>query len=250
LFFEPPADGEYRVRIGDGRGRGGPVHAYRLTVRSPRPDFSVSFNPRSPQVPRGGSASVGVSVSRADGFDGPIDVRLDGLPPGFHSAPSRIDSDQLATALPMWADADAKPPAAESLKLIARATIDGKEAERSASGGKPAVIDPGEIVTTTAGREVVIRPGEETYLDVSVERRNGFAGRIPLDVRGLPHGVRVLNLGLNGILITERESTRRIAIYAEPWVKPREQPFVVLATREGKGSEHAAPAVTLRVVEK
>jgi hypothetical protein len=30
-------------------------------------------------------------------------------------------------------------------------------------------------------------------------------------------------------------------------VKPGERPFVVLATREGKGTEHAAPAVTLRV---
>jgi hypothetical protein len=193
---------------------------------------------------------VGVSISRADGFDGPIDVRLDGLPPGFHSAPSRVDADQMATALAVWADQDAKPPTAGQLTLIARAVIDGKEVERTATGGKPTVVDPGDIVTTVGQYEVVIRPGHETYLDVSVERRNGFGGRIPIDVRGLPHGVRVLNIGLNGILVTEKESARRIAIYAEPWVKPHEQPFVVLATREGKGTEHAAPAVTLRIVEK
>ena len=29
-------------------------------------------------------------------------------------------------------------------------------------------------------------------------------------------------------------------IYAEPWVKPMEHPFVVLAKREGKNTEHAA----------
>ena len=110
------------------------------------------------------------------------------------------------------------------------------------------MVDPGDIVTTTGQNEVVIRPGHETFLDVAVERRNGFKGRIPLDVRGLPHGVRVLNIGLNGILIRPDETTRRITIYAEPWVKAGEQPFVVFATPEGKGTEHAAPAVILKIV--
>ena len=94
---------------------------------------------------------------------------------------------------------------------------------------------------------MVIRPGRETHLDVSIERRKGFRGRVPVEVRGLPHGVRVLDVGLNGILITESETARRVVLYAEPWVKPGEQPFVVLATHEGKRTEHAAPAVRLRV---
>jgi hypothetical protein len=36
LFFDPPADGEYQVRIGDSRGQGGVDYAYRLTVRPRR----------------------------------------------------------------------------------------------------------------------------------------------------------------------------------------------------------------------
>jgi WD40 repeat protein len=249
LFFDPPADGEYRLRVGDSRGQGGPRHAYRLTIRPPRPDFGVSVS-QAPKVWRGGAVSLAVTASRTDGFTGPIEVRLEGLPPGFHAAPSRIDADQMSTALALWTDPDAKSPPMGQLKLIGRAAIDGKEVEHTADGGKPTVVDPGDIVTTTGQREVIIRPGQETYLDVAIERRNGFQGRIPLDVRGLPHGVRVLNVGLNGILVTPDVSTRRVALYAEPWVKPGEQPFVVLATREGKGTEHAAPAVTLRVAEK
>ena len=46
-------------------------------------------------------------------------------------------------------------------------------------------------------------------LTVKVERRNGFKGRIPLDVQGLPHGVRVLDVGLNGILVTQRRRRAR-----------------------------------------
>jgi hypothetical protein len=59
--------------------------------------------------------------------------------------------------------------------------------------------------------------------------------------------VRVLDIGLNGILITEKESSRTFVIYAEPWVEPTTHPFVVLAKNEAKNSEYAAKSVLLRV---
>jgi hypothetical protein len=80
-----------------------------------------------------------------------------------------------------------------------------------------------------------------------IERRAGFTGRIPLEVKGLPHGVRVLDIGLNGILITETETRRTIQIYAEPWVEAVDHPIVVLAKREGKNTEHGAKSVLLKI---
>ena len=54
LTFDPPADGEYQVRVSDARGEGGPQHAYRLTLRRPRPDFSVEQQrPLLPDVIKG-----------------------------------------------------------------------------------------------------------------------------------------------------------------------------------------------------
>src|SRR6185437_5890087 len=67
LFFEAPADGLYQARVSDARGAGGPAHAYRLTVRPPRPDFTVSFSPTSPAVWRGGAIPVTVNATRLDG---------------------------------------------------------------------------------------------------------------------------------------------------------------------------------------
>src|SRR5262249_17226991 len=98
-------------------------------------------------------------------------------------------------------------------------------------------------------QEITLRPGGETKLTVAIERRNGFQGRVPLEVRGLPHGVRVLDIGLNGILITERETRRTMVLHAEPWVEPTSHPIVVLAKREGKNSEHAAKSVTLKITK-
>jgi hypothetical protein len=250
LTFDPPADGEYQVRVSDARGQGGPGYAYRLTLRSPRPDFRVSFSPTAPAVWKGGALPVSVNVERLDGFDGKIEVRLENLPPGFSAPATNILPADNSTAIALSAEPTAVDPAAKSqpLKVVARAVIDGKVVAREANGGLPKVRDSGDIVTATGQAELTVRPGGETRLTVTVQRRNGFAGRIPLDVRGLPHGVRVLDIGLSGILITEKETTRTIVIYAEPWVEATEHPIVVLARHEGKNTEHAARSVLLKVL--
>jgi hypothetical protein len=249
LRFDPPADGEYIVRVRDARGQGGPDFGYRLTVRPPRPNFSVKFNPTAPAVWKGGALPISVTADRLDDFDGRIQVRLENLPPGFSAPSTFIEAGQTSTNFALFADAKtANPdPKAPPLKLVATAMIDGQQVVREATGGSPKVVDPGDIVTTTAVQAVAIRPGQETRLLVNVERRNGFKGRIPSDVQGLPHGVRVLHVGLNGILVTERDTSREIFLYAEPWVQPMEHPFVVLANREGKGTQHAAQSVLLKV---
>jgi len=249
IFFDPPADGEYMVRVGDARNHGGPEYGYRLTVRPPRPDFNVSFSPMAPSVGKGGSFPIGVTVNRIDGFDGPVQVKLENLPARFEAPPSFIEAGQQSTTFALYATPTAANPAANAapLKLVARATIGGHEVVREAKGALPKVVDPGDLGTTTDAGAVTIRPGGEARLRVKIERRNGFKGRVPVEVRGLPHGVRVLDVGLNGILITERDTEREIAIYAEPWVKPMEHPFVVLSKREGKNTEHGAKSVMLKV---
>jgi Tol biopolymer transport system component len=251
LFFDPPADGDYLVRIGDSRNFGGSNYGYRLTVRPPRPSFNVNFNPTAPAVWKGGAIPVTVTADRLDGFDGAISVHLENLPPGFSAPPTTIPSGENSTAFSLWADATATTPTkAPPLRLVARAAIAGQEVVREVTGGLPKVMEPGDLVTTTQQNEISLQPGGQVYLTATIERRNGFGGRVPLDVKGLPHGVRVLDIGLNGILVTEKETSRAFAIYAEPWVKPIDHPFVVLARREGKNTEHAAKSVLLRVTPK
>jgi WD40 repeat protein len=251
LLFDPPADGEYQVRIGDSRGHGGPQFAYRLTVRPPRPSFTVSFNPTAPQVAKGGAASINVTANRTDEFDGPVELRLENLPPGFSAPITNIPAGEISTTVALAAAPNATvPEKSPPLKLIAKAKIDGQDVVRETTGVLPKIIEPGDIVTTTEQDMVTLKPGGEVRLQVKVERRDGFNGRIPVEVRGLPYGVRVLDIGLNGILITEKETTRNIVLYAEPWVEPTEHPFVVLARSERKGTEHAAKSVLLRVSGK
>jgi hypothetical protein len=248
IIFDPPADGDYRVRVDDSRGQGGENHGYRLTVRPPRPSFNVTMNPTNPAVYKGGAIPVTVSADRLDGYEGPIDLRFVNLPPGFSAPDTSIPAGENSTAFALHADASAMDPGkSPPLKLLAQARIDGNIIAKEIAAGTPRLLDAGEILTTSWQSEITVRPGGQVKLTVNIERRNGFKGRVPLDVRGLPHGVRVLDLGLNGILITEREVSRTFVIYAEPWVEPTAHPFVVLAKREGKNTEHAAKSVLLKV---
>lgn len=247
LMFDPPADGEYQVRVTDARGGAGPTHAFRVTVRPPKPDFAVSFTPNAPAVNAGGGLPINVTLNRLDGFDGRVRVKLDGLPAGLSAPETFIEAGHTTTAFTLFADADAKVPADTKLRLVARAEIGGKEVTREALGGVPKVVPIGDIVTTTRETALTLKPGQETKFVVDIARQGKFAGRVPVEVRGLPHGVRVLNIGLNGILVTERETSREVVLYAEPWVQPMDRPIVVFARREGTNAEHAAKSVQLKI---
>ena len=63
-------------------------------------------------------------------------------------------------------------------------------------------------------------------------RANGLDSRSPISVLNLPFGVRVMYTGLNGSLVREGETDRRIEILAEPWVKPMTRTIYVQALIE------------------
>lgn len=247
VFFDPPADGTYQVRVTDTRGEFGPTHTFRVTVRPPRPDFSVAANVSGASLLKGGAVPVNVSVTRTDGFDGPVAIRLKNVPQGFTAPPTSVEAGHNSTTLALFAGSDATLPDKPAVVVIATATTGGKELVHEIPLALPVKIGTGDIVTSVRQQTIAIQPGKETRFTVDIERQGKFAGRVPIEVKGLPHGVRVLNIGLNGILITEREKSREVVLYAEPWVKPMERPIVVLARREGTSGEFAAKPLLLKV---
>ena len=273
LHFEAPADGTYFLRLRDVRGLEGERFAYRLTVREPAPDYSIAFDPRSFNIPRGGRVSVTVTAERKDGFNGPIDVEFVNLPPGLSSAPGRIPADADTTVLMISAAAEAslenhkaqvrtiepKPTPYEvtgvaALTLASHATINGTvvshEAERFDPLDIVALAPKPDLLVTTSAERVELPAGGQTTLTVKVERRNGFTGRVPISVMNLPHGVRVDDIGLNGVMITEEETSRTVHLVAESWVEPLTQPIVVVGRVEVNSplrNESAAQPVELVV---
>jgi hypothetical protein len=260
LTFTAPADGEYVVRISDVRGEGSDRHAYRLTIREPRPDFRLALSPEHPNVPAGASVPLEVTADRLDGFDGEIEVGLEGLPEGISATGATIEAGEMSATLLLTAAVGAKtyvPEGKSTIRLVGRAKAGAGELVRTV---EPAdgrclltVLPKPDLDVKTTQRKITIVPGTEQGIDAEIVRQNGFGGRVPIDLKNLPFGVRVLDVGLNGVLITENETARRFTIICEPWVRPLQRLVyctVRTETESPASTEIAAEPILLEVAPK
>ena len=254
LDFSAPADGEYLVRIRDVRSAGSDEHAYRLNIREPRADFRLAVNPRNPNVPAGASIPLTVTALRLDSFDGPIEVALEGVPAGFHATRNTIQPGQASTTVLLSADTGAKLSQAVPLTVVGKGGSVTRYANPEDKLKYIALMPQPDVVMTTETKEVTLEPGGTAEVSVSIARQNGFGGRVPVEVRNLPPRVRVLDVGLNGVLINEDETKRTFVLEALDSASPVDQEIYVAAkveTRSPLDTSFAAPqSIRLKVKPK
>ena len=268
LLFNAPATGRYRVRVTDTRGFGGGTnHAYRLSVRPQRPDFTVRVEGMNPKVSPGSGREIRFVATRMEGFEGPIRIDIDSLPRGFSaSGPVEIEAGQIRAVAAVYATTDAEDPpeaADRAVRVRATARIGGRQVTRDLGGLGDLRLDappkltveilPGpdpSVVRQEPGKpmELTLRPGQTVSARVRADRRD-FKGRIELggddSGRNLPHGVYVDNIGLNGLLIVEDQTEREFFITAARKAPLGTRLFHLRAT--GDGGQCSRP-VLLRVV--
>jgi len=250
VHFTAPEDADYIVRIADTNKLGGENFGYRLTVHHPSPDFRLSVSPRNPNVPLGGAVPITVTATRLDGFNDAIDVALADQPAGLQCDAGVIRPGQVSTTLILRAPAALAAPAALN--------VTGKSGRLQHSANPDdhlkliAVAARPDLTMTAETPEVTIRAGGTAEITVSIQRQSGFQGRVPVEVRNLPPYVRVLDVGLNGVLITEDESRRTFTLEAQPIAPSGEQLIYVdgaVETRSPQMSAYAAPQpIKLRVI--
>ena len=265
LEFTAPEDGAYIVALRDSRSQEGADHPYRLTIREPSPDFRMEMPSRRSgrilsntgdsthfNLPAGGRLTVDVAVYRLDGFDGEVRVQMENLPAGVSAANAVIPAGADSTVILLEATPEASF-APTRVRIAGRAEVNGRVLIRTPENDPGILLALNTVSDLTVAvdrREVRLEPGKEARIRVDIDRLGEFQGRVPVNVRNLPYGVRVMNVGLNGILVTKEESSRVFTLYAEPWVKPLVQPIYVVARVETNSSnplEHAAAAVQLQV---
>jgi len=270
LIFTAPAEGDYVVQVRDTRGAGGDRHLYRLVVRPAAPDFRVALDGVNPNVPLGSGTSFTARVDRIDGYEGPVRVDIAGLPDGFSaSTPLVIEEGQLEAKGTLFAAPDATTPTPEQrakVRITAHAAPMGREVEREVAGfgalaatprpktvvwlepdretaGDAASADPrkAKAVGSAAGgdRTITVKPGGRVSALLKIQRFD-HNERVTFDLENLPFGVIVDDIGLNGILIPEGQSERRIFLLCAPWTRETERPAYA-RVREGPNPT-SAPA--------
>jgi hypothetical protein len=253
LDFVAPRYGQYLLHIKDVRGLQGPDFAYQLIVRDAAPDFTLTASPSNPNIPRGGRFPVEITANRMLGYDGPIEIQFLGLPGGITAAPATIPAgqDSVTAILTASSQGPAWLPAAP-FKIEGRAWVDGRELVRTADPQRPlrvaALMPPPDVLVAAQPRAVTLAPGRTVTVTIHVARENGFKGRVPCKVENLPPGVRVVNVGLNGVLVHSGESSHTFTLTAESWAQPVTQPIYIVGTVESNSStNHASLPILLKV---
>ena len=143
--LEIKEDGLHRLQISDlfGGTRNDPKNIYRLVIRKAAPDFAIvtwamhmelrngDRNALSKPLALRGGATMALEVIaiRRDGFDGDIDLAMEGLPEGVTASGLKIPAGQSRGLILVTANQNA-PRAIGSGTFFGRATINGEVVTR------------------------------------------------------------------------------------------------------------------------
>jgi hypothetical protein len=275
---QPPADA---LRTS---ARGGSGHAYRVTVIPGRPRFSIALNDAQISIPKGGTAAVGVTVTR-DGFQGPIALRVVDPPAGLSVHPGKIADGQTVGAFTLTAAPDATfasavlkvlgegqgphgPITAQATKVIFfgepttmpfRTVIDRVD-DKPVYANDPAylrttlqkqlglfaaTIKPAPLRLDGPSAPVPVVRGSSARFRVTVTRSTGASGSLTLSPLALPP-----DLAIPDVTLDESATTATVSVSVAK-AHPFGDVTVVLKARghvAGAWQELTVPAVTLHVI--
>ncbi len=219
--------GVYALRVEDISGKGGDGYVYHLDIRPTTPNFAISVTPDNPNIGRGGTVLLDVSLQRRVGFTEPILLTVENLPPGVTASQSAILSqggnDQGYLTLTVAPDAELAHRIVQVVGTVT--TSSGHQIRRTASPIEifqirnddqtvqrknivVSITDSRPVIVSTIPNEVVVTPDGPVNIKVKLER-NGFEPSLKITVVGLPDGVR---LRQQRLLIPRRSSEASITL--------------------------------------
>ena len=205
LTFRAPADGPYVVLVRDLHGRGGEEFVYHLAIEPASPDFTVTGKYYYAMVAPGTRALWFAEITRLYGFEGPIELHVDGLPPGVTQTPVTVPAGMNYAAIILSADKDAKigaslvrisgrsevrdPATGKATPLVREGSI---TCELQSSGGSQGhwpvrtslvgVVEPLDLLSVEATpAEVTLPPGGKAEIALEIKRHADYKEPVSLD---------------------------------------------------------------------
>lgn len=200
-------DRRYRVLVQDRYRRGGPRYQYVLEVRKARPDFyaavihSSNPNPGGTTIFKGTPAYLDVVIHQKGGYNGPVTISAEDLPPGVHFQPAATPNNSRGTFV-LWADADAADWTG-FVRLVATGERDGQPFRRevrpysrvwnNSGTSRPqrklalAVRETGPFELVIEPESVDVEAGKTAELKLKLVRRwPEFIGAVTVQPLGFP----------------------------------------------------------------
>jgi hypothetical protein len=185
--FTAPEDGKYLIQVSSRESsyQYGPRVTYRLRVGPPLPDFRLVAMPASTFAPDNtilhadGHQFMQVYAFRYDGFTGPINLTVEGLPAGVTCPAQVIGNNQRSGSLVL----SAAPTAATStgpIKIKGTATVAGKQIIRDSRyativwGVQPMQNIP---TNTRLDQSLVLAVRDKAMFKVTAEPENAYISK-------------------------------------------------------------------------
>ncbi len=248
IFFQAPADGQFVLSIRDLHGRAGDEFIYHLRAEPSGPDFELQGEYYYAMLAPGTRTIWFAKINRLNGFAGPVELEVTGLPPGVSFTPVTVPAKMDHCAVILSASKDAKVGAAVHARIAGKAEIPGSDGKprtvvhegavtcelQSQGGGQGrwpirtqlvGVVEKLDLLAVEAKPEqIVLKPGSKAEVQVKIERREGFTDPVQLDMmfsyvtikwgEQLPPGVSMT--GASKTRLTGKTLEGKIVLEASP----------------------------------
>ncbi|MBI1901536.1 MAG: PPC domain-containing protein [Planctomycetia bacterium] len=278
-----PADGKYFVEIRDLHLRGGPAFVYYIELTKAEPYFTLRTDMDKTQLSPGTCGVIFARVERKNGFAGPVQLEIEGLPPSVTASCGKILADRTDGCIVLQTAADAAQGLSNVVVrgVAAHAMPDGSMRSLVAAaqplqetympgGGRAhwpvethavAIGAKSDIRSVTLStHQITLKPGQSQRIDVKIERSPDYTGNITLDViyqhlssvfgNSLPQGV-TLDLKNSKTLLTAKETEGHITLKADDKAPPCEKQQIAVMANVSINfvmkATYAAPPVTVAV---
>ncbi len=283
--WQAPEDGDYTLEIRDITGHAGPNYFYNLEADRVVQDFQLKCDTDRAMIAPGNRTALFIQCERKNGFAGPVDITVDGLPAGVTASSLTIPSDLTQGVVIITAEAGAKIDS-RTFKVVGHAKLlasDGKTSDvlriarplteiylPGGGRGMMEVATQACAVTETNDLEVMVntqtlnlKPGGTVKIEVNLKRRADYTKPVSLDVmvqhlgqvfsNPLPAGVTVDD-DASKTLLGDNESKGYITLKASKDAKPiKNWPIAILANSSINFVMkvwYSAPLVMLNVEQK
>jgi hypothetical protein len=232
-----------------------------LNVTRAEPTFTLDADTDKTVLAPGTSGALFVRAYRKNGFEGEIQLAVEGLPAGVTAHCGRILADGKDGCIVFTAAEDA-PLAAENIRITGTGSlsaVEGREPLTVTAVARPLqetympgggrghypvqmhTVSVGEPLDITAvnvsATEIKLKPGESQKIEITLERAEGFDKNVTLDclyrhlnsVYGdsLPKGVTV-DMKQSKTLLTGKQTTGHITLTAAKDAKPVEKQQITM----------------------
>lgn len=163
--LQVPEDGLYQVTLRDRywESRGEAAMAYRCRLGFERPDFRLVAVPASPTpgqtwpigLRQGDNVAINVLAFRKDGYAGPIDLSVEGLPEGVTCSGGRIGEGQANSVITLNVGSSAAS-GWHNVSIIGTASIEDSQAIAASAEADKALIQAQQPVAELKAKSAAI----------------------------------------------------------------------------------------------